>query len=135
MKPNLRDSLHRRHRAAEPQLDAIRESVVQSLEAGRSSHAAETSTILQTLWRQVFQPLRYGWGALAGIWLVIAVLNVATTDVQEGASPASTGLRLAEQVAEREERLAQLLDLPDTADVDDAVLRPRGCARREDVYV
>jgi hypothetical protein len=83
-----REILLARHRAMEPKLDAIRQSVVISMRdrhgaseaRGRSSLTA--AAILQTLLRELILPSRRVWTGLAAVWLVIVIVNFSQRDYQ-----------------------------------------------------
>jgi hypothetical protein len=60
------------HRAAAPQLDAIRREIVDA-KFRRRSFAA-------TLWQELFLPSRRIWTSLATIWILILAVNFAERD-------------------------------------------------------
>ncbi len=70
-----REILLAQHRAAEPKLDGIRQSIVTTV-CERQSQTA-TTTIFQTLWQELFLPSRRLWSGLATVWLLILAINLA----------------------------------------------------------
>jgi len=83
-----RDILFARHQAAQPKLDAIRQSTVaavcdhQAVEdaaPGRRSQTAAT-TIFQTVWWELILPCRRIWTGLATVWILLFILNVSQRD-------------------------------------------------------
>ena len=83
-----REILLRRHHSAEPKLDRLwNESLTSELQRGRA-YTGEVSTNRQNLflaagwklWRELVLPCRRIWAGLACAWIVIAVLNVASSE-------------------------------------------------------
>lgn len=83
-----REILLKLHRSAEPKLDRLwDESLASELQRGRA-HTREVSTdgqnlLLATgwkLWRELVLPCRRIWAGLTCTWIVIAVLNVASSE-------------------------------------------------------
>lgn len=114
-----REILLRRHRSAEPKLDRMwSESLAPELESGRA-HAREPSTGQQNLflaagwklWRELVLPSRRIWAGLACAWVVIAVINLAssepTTEVASQTKPRSS--EELHVLVEQRRMLAQLI--------------------------
>jgi hypothetical protein len=79
-----RDIIFARHQAASPKLDAIRRSVVDELNnqgtKEQSFPAFLVSLFLRCsnkLWQELILPSRRTWAGLAGVWLVLLVINLA----------------------------------------------------------
>jgi len=80
-----REILLARHRAAEPRLDAIRESSVAAVcnrrvstdrtNERRSQTAATMMAIWRVLWHELILPARRTWAGLAAAWLVLLIVN------------------------------------------------------------
>jgi hypothetical protein len=76
-----REILLARHRAAAPQLDAIRHAVVNDLsrptQAGAwpANLAAACLRLLTVPWRELVLPARRVWTALAAVWVLLFVIN------------------------------------------------------------
>ncbi len=123
-----REILLKLHRSVEPKLDQMwDESLAPELQSGRA-HIRETSTDRQNLflaagwklWRELVLPSRRIWAGLACAWVVIAVVNLAssepTTEVVSQTKPRS-GEELRALIEQRR-MLAQLigpLSEPDVA--------------------
>ena len=105
-----RDILLAQHRAAGPQLDAIRRAVV--AEELNNQGTKEPSWALnfvslflrgsKTLWRELILPSRRTWSGLAAVWLLIVAVNVlqrepATAGKFSSASSAPTMMSFREQ--------------------------------------
>jgi hypothetical protein len=83
-----REILLKLHRSAEPKLDHLwDESLAPELPSGRA-YTLEASTRRQNLflaaggklWRELVLPSRRIWASLACTWVVIAVLNLASSE-------------------------------------------------------
>ena len=83
-----RDILFTRHQAAQPKLDAARQSAVAAVYDRRTkvdvvpewrSQAAATN-IFHTLWQELILPSRRIWTGLAAIWILLFILNVSQRD-------------------------------------------------------
>ncbi|MGA2751219.1 MAG: hypothetical protein ABSG59_20820 [Verrucomicrobiota bacterium] len=68
-----REVLLGRHRSAEPELDRIREHIVDRI---RGSDGADG--FARKLWREMFWPVRHAWLGLGAAWMVVLALNLAT---------------------------------------------------------
>ena len=92
-----REILLERHRAAEPKLDAVRQSVVAAVcdrristhqdQARRSQTAA--TMIWHVFWRELIWPCRHIWAGLATAWVVILAVNFSIQDKSELAAEKS----------------------------------------------
>ena len=72
-----REILFKRHQAAEPKLDAIRETVVRDgVTAVPKSRAADTATLPAARWLEFFLSLRWHLVGMGAAWLVIVLLNL-----------------------------------------------------------
>jgi hypothetical protein len=114
-----REILLKRHHSVEPKLDQMwNESLAPELRLGRA-RAREASTDRPNLflaagwklWRELVLPSRRIWAGLACAWIVIAVLNLAssepTTEVASQTKPPS-GEELRALIEQRQ-MLAQLI--------------------------
>jgi hypothetical protein len=111
-----REILLQRHRAAAPQLDAIREAVVRELNPPAATPAPVPVHLVSwfrdgasTLWRELFWSCRRTWAGLAAVWLGLLVFNALQTGpaapVLAQAAPAAD-VRLA--FLEQQKLLAEL---------------------------
>ena len=81
-----REILMSRHSSAERKLDSIRSLVI--AEELREQKASRSSWNLPALlfwipnkfWRELIQPSRRVWTALAAVWLLLAVINISQRD-------------------------------------------------------
>ena len=100
-----REILLQRHRNAEPDLDAIRRSVVRDLSAKPRTPAAPYPFLL----RDLFRLGRWQVGSLAGAWLLILLLNVdlpsGRSDTTVITEPQPAEVMLA--IRENRQRVAQ----------------------------
>jgi len=80
-----REILLKRHQAAGPKLDAIRQAVVESeLKAGRASslslgkdRKAGRMPVLHLIWHELILPSRRIWAGLAATWLLLVAINLS----------------------------------------------------------
>jgi hypothetical protein len=77
-----REILLARHGAATPQLDAIRDAVVNDLSpapggAWSANLAAACLRLLTTPWRELVLPARRTWTALAAVWVLLFLINLS----------------------------------------------------------
>jgi hypothetical protein len=80
-----RDLLLAQHRAAEPQLDALRREVVQQFR--EEQHVTvRRMNFLSLLWRELILPSRRLWAAVATAWVVILLVNLSLRDPVPGGS-------------------------------------------------
>jgi hypothetical protein len=94
MKRTPRQILFQRHQPAEGKLDQMRRKFVSEL-AGETAPAGEAMEPMESdgislaakLWRELILPARRVWTGVAAAWIVIAVLNLKTS---EGPQPART---------------------------------------------
>jgi hypothetical protein len=75
-----REILLAHHRAAGPKLDAIRQSTVAAVHDRHTDTTQTTTTLFQTLWRELILPSRRIWSGVATAWLLIIVVNVSQRD-------------------------------------------------------
>jgi hypothetical protein len=81
-----REILLARHRAAAPQLDAIRHAVVNDLSrptpggAWLANLVAACLRLLTAPWRELVLPARRTWTALAAVWVLLLVINLSQRD-------------------------------------------------------
>ena len=87
--PTPREILLARHRAVEPQLDAMRADVLASLEAPVSRGTASLPDMLRTVWRELVAPCRPAWMTLAAVWVVLLLVNGAGRSAGTEVAPAS----------------------------------------------
>jgi hypothetical protein len=74
-----REILLAHHRATAPKLDAIRQSAVAAV-CDRRDTTDGTTTIFQTLWRELILPSHRVWSGLAATWLVLIAINISLHD-------------------------------------------------------
>ncbi len=85
-----RELLLDRHRTVNPKLDALREQVIRSVHEPATVHpekslrASVPNIVWMTFWHELVIPSRRVWAGLAGVWLVLLVVNV----VQKESPPA-----------------------------------------------
>jgi len=77
-----RDILLKRHQAAGPKLDAVRESIVAGLRDGQrvaaqKSRAVDAATLPLLIWRELILPSRRIWAGLAACWVFLVVAHFA----------------------------------------------------------
>ncbi len=79
-----REILLKQHQAVEPKLDQMWDRSLAPTVAAvcdrRDSNHNPFLTIGWTLWRELFLPSRRIWASLACAWLLIAVLNLASSE-------------------------------------------------------
>ena len=114
-----REILLKLHRSTEPKLDRLwDESLASELQRGRA-HTREASTDRQNLllaagwklWRELVLPSRRIWAGLACAWVVIAVLNLVSSEpvtavVSQSKPPSHEEMRA---LIEQRRMLAQLI--------------------------
>jgi hypothetical protein len=121
-----REILLKQHRTVEPKLDRMwNESLAPTVAAvydrresgqGREvgAHLSPLQLVGQTLWRELILPCRRIWAGLACAWVVIAVLNLASSEsapqVARNVSPPSS--EEVRALIEQRQMLAQLIGPP-----------------------
>jgi hypothetical protein len=70
-----REILFQRHQAAEPKLDAIRETVVASVDDRRAANPPAISGP-DSHWREFWFSLRWPLAGMSAVWLMIVLLNL-----------------------------------------------------------
>lgn len=114
-----REILLERHRSAGPALDEIRrlvtapDSAIKRTAPGAISPKPRTS-LLTTLWQELFVCVRPVWAGLAGIWVVIVWLNLPVAETAPRQTVAFPPLAAPDSlIALREQRqfFSQLLEL------------------------
>jgi hypothetical protein len=124
-----RETLLRKHAAANERLDQIRSGVVSDLARQHRSRTDEPQRQGWAGWAELLWPVRGHLAALAGAWVLIALLNLQTTNDQPvlvtvgHSSPPPAELLLIA----RENRLQvrELLGATDTASAEPAAPAPR----------
>jgi hypothetical protein len=81
-----REILLQRHQHAAPGLDTIRHQAVRSLAARQTTRPTDERSWLTSIGETIRLP-RIVWGTLAAAWLVIIVLNIASSDRFEPTVP------------------------------------------------
>ncbi len=119
------------HRAAEPQLDRLREEVLTtefswpavnlsneseghalSLSKGRPSKNRNfAAALLQKLWLELIWPSRRAWAGLAAVWVALAAVYLTTQRPGDAKLPPPNPQMVAAWMQEQQ-LLAQLLDHP-----------------------
>jgi len=103
-----RDLLLEKHRAANPQLDALRHRVV----AGLPAHAGAPGVSFTDWLRDWLWPNPRAWAGLAAAWaLALALNHAAAPEVRTASTPAPAPAGLASLQLQRQELYA-LLDFP-----------------------
>ena len=77
-----REILLARHRSAEPQLDAVRERITERAGMHSEERPSRFIRFVESC-REFFRVPRIAWAGLATAWLVIVVLNVASSDAPQ----------------------------------------------------
>ena len=114
MMKSPREILLKQHRAVEPKLDRMwAQNLSPELRSGRTPAGQNVFVAVGwTLWRELIWPSRRIWAGLACAWMVILVLNVASsgppTKVAIKSEPRSRDEMQA--LAEQRRMLAQMLD-------------------------
>ncbi|HEX7653904.1 MAG TPA: hypothetical protein VF607_10380 [Verrucomicrobiae bacterium] len=72
-----RELLLARHQSVNPQLDVLRQAVIQDLPAGASAKAHRWADFVRLLWQQLIQPQQRTWATLAAIWLILIAINLS----------------------------------------------------------
>ena len=107
-----RELLLEKHRAAIPALDALRRNALVQISRPQSNQVKSAPFGLK-LWAELITPYRRIWSGLAGAWVVIVGLQLASADHSPSSmadvGPISAETRMAAQQQQRE--FAQLLDL------------------------
>lgn len=119
-----REILLRKHRAAVPQLDAIRE---QTLAALSHSPPRASRASLGAVFREWFALPKPVWVALGAAWVVIVALNFSAADDAPSAATtvAEHGPGWEQAMAEQRRLYAELVHAPIPANAPGAVLKPR----------
>ena len=112
-----REILLHRHRAAEPELDAISRAVVAQLNTNAKPEPSPRLVMLLlglpgNFWREVVRPALRLWAGLAAVWVVILLANL---DFRAGAVPPNS-LSLAMTFSEQEQVIAELTERSEKAD-------------------
>src|SRR5579859_1734743 len=123
-----REILLKRHRSVEPRLDRMWDGslapTVAAVYDSRESHGREVGArraplqfIAWKLWRELVLPSRRIWAGLACAWVVIAVLNLASSEpatevVSQRKPPSGEELRA---LIEQRQMLAQLIGTAEPA--------------------
>ncbi len=74
-----REILLEQHRQADRLLAEIQAQVIRG-ELGEREQRPWPAFVLQKLWTELFQPLRYAWGGFAAVWLVLWLANWQMSD-------------------------------------------------------
>lgn len=103
-----RELLLARHRAAKPQLDAIRKRAVATLGPRPSAF----DSWLAVCWRELFWSCRRVWLGLVAVWAVILGLNFASTDAPQDRAVIASGSTpdLMQAWKQRQQLLAELTE-------------------------
>jgi hypothetical protein len=99
-----REILLERHRAATPELDAIRRGIVDAKFRRRN--------LTTMIWQELIQPGRRIWSGLAAAWVLILVINFAERD------PAPAGKIIAAPVMMSLGEQQRLLNVADRTPAD-----------------
>ena len=75
-----REILLAQHRAAEPKLDALRQSIVAMVAREQHPVPAIRTTLFQTFWRELVLPSRRIWAGFVTVWVLIFVINFSQRD-------------------------------------------------------
>jgi hypothetical protein len=126
-----RELLLARHQSIAPKLDQIRREVVGQIGGGAPSHS-----FAQTLWRELFWPVRHLWLGLGAAWVVVLAFNLVTGG-ETGAKVSAPGPMAADSIMALERRqwlMAEddMTPLPPARPVE---LRPRSEAPVEQKIV
>lgn len=111
-----REILLARHKAIEPGLAEIRESVVAELN-NKGSKAQSLSTRLLSLfvcsprlvWRELILPSRWIWAGLATVWLVLLAANFSMRDHSENKMAKSPSPQVIMAFRQQQELLSELI--------------------------
>jgi hypothetical protein len=136
-----REILLERHRALEPKLEAIRQSIVAAAPGHRRPAAATSQPRslagaarlfrwLSVPWRELVLPSRRIWSGLAAVWILLFIINLAQRDPVSGVTGQpvqSPPVIMSWQVQQRwmNELLADRSGPPEVDRPRNATLRPR----------
>ena len=111
-----REVLLEQHQQAERKLDLVRHGIISKTllfatrEAPRRAGMRRTwSSGLLIAWEQLVRPARYIWGGIAVTWLVLALVNAATTESSHGTR--NTSPMVLQTFIEERKLLAELLQV------------------------
>jgi hypothetical protein len=112
-----REILFKRHQAAEPNLDAIRETAVASV-CNRRIASSPAVTDRRYYWREFFFSLRWHLAGMGAVWLVVAFLslNASHSPGQAASVPAQKIPSAQIIMASLRENRRQLLELMQPAE-------------------
>jgi hypothetical protein len=100
-----RELLLAHHQAAAPKLDALRREVVAGLGAATAQHQSGSAAgWLMLLWRELVCPCRRTWTALAAVWILLCIVNLAQRDgspAGQAKSPSSVQMIMTYRNQER----------------------------------
>ncbi|HEY9247576.1 MAG TPA: hypothetical protein VIO38_00515 [Rariglobus sp.] len=120
--PSPREILLARHRSVEPLLDALRANVLAGETGGRRPVLLDA---LRTLWRELIAPCRPAWMTLAGVWVVLLVLNGAGRPVGETARTTVSQTAMVASWREQRRLLAELAASAASAPVNEPTTNRR----------
>lgn len=131
----FREILLERHRSAEPQLNAIREEVLQEqLQAGRPQNRTAASHIarpwdnfVRRMWLELIWSCRQFWLGLSAVWVVILTLQFLAAEPQASAKSDTAPLSPSVLAILREQRrlAAELTEPSGLPGVDKPADTPR----------
>jgi hypothetical protein len=134
-----RELLLEKHRAVEPKLEAIRESVLANAPPSAANRARPMFPVRAALrcWEELVVPCRRIWAGLAVMWAVIFVFKFAAADTPSASAKRSEPVNAQVIMALREQKqlLQQLMET--AAPAPEAVpnrATPRG-ERRETIMI
>ncbi len=112
-----REILLAQHRAAEPRLEAIRQTAVATVcdcrtVAGNAPDRrpqAAAPAIFQILWRELILPSRRIWAALAAVWVLIIAANVSQRDHSTAATATASSAPAMMSFRDQQKLLNELL--------------------------
>jgi len=119
-----REILFTRNQSAAPQLDAIRQQVIEQQCRAAGREVSEPSIgLLAKAWLELIRPCRKIWAGLAVVWVLLAIINLSQRDPSPPVMAKTTSPReMAAMFQDQQELLNDLL--ADRATPPDAE-RPR----------
>ena len=112
----LRETLFRRHDAADAKLDSLRREVVAQLRVSPAPHREPLALHLaMAVWRELILPARRIWAGLAATWILLLIANTQISDAPRATAATQNNppVELWRKFQEEKQLLAELAGLPE----------------------